>query len=205
MSDRERFDYLTGEIRRLAVDCDGHTYQLGVHLNEMSGGLYAAGGFDTLKHYIEEALPLKSNQALKAMRIARNFAAEDAGRYGIEKCDAWLRYIDATPEADVPADLRVARIPVLRPDGVTHVPAADATVTEIEAAAALVRKSLEPALPDDVRRLFAAFTTAAPPGTAVRVASNGSFTFAGITPANACAFLRAMAQAAGCGDDTSSA
>lgn len=203
MNDRDRFDYLTGEIRRLAVDCDGHTYQLGVHLNEMSGGLYAAGGFDTLKQYIEEALPLKSNQAMKAMRIARAFAAEDASRFGIEKCDAWLRYIAATPEADAPAELRVARIPVLRPDGVAYVPAAEATVIEIEAAAALVRKSLEPSLPEDVRRLFVAFTAAALPGTAVRVASNGSFTFAGVTPANACAFFRAMRQAAGCGDDTS--
>lgn len=197
MTDLARYDELTAAMRRLAVDCDGHVFALGTHLNEMAGGLFRTGGYDSLAEYVTEALPIGVNQAYKAMRIARQFTEADVSRFGIEKCDAWLRYIAATPDEDAATDLHVARIPVVLEDGTrSAVAAASATRAQIDAAAALVRQSLEPALAEDVKRLFSAFT--AVPGARVRVSTTGTISVSGFTPANACDLLTALAGAAGC-------
>lgn len=156
MTDRARYDFLTSEIRRLRTDCDGHFYDIGLHLLEMSR-LYPVGGFTTLDEYIAEAVELENRQAYKTMRVARNFSRDLAARFGITKCEAWLRYIDATPEADTPLDILRATI-----DGV---PAADATAAQIDAATRELRVPIE--WPVEVKALYERI--AAVPGVQVKV------------------------------------
>lgn len=197
--DERRYAYLDGEVRRLALDCMTHSYDIGVHLMEMTDGAhYQAGGYDSIKEYIDERLEQSRTQANVALRVARNFSRDLATQFGITKCDAWLTHIRATPEDELPADIARATISV---DG-RMIPLSEATVAQIEAATARLKART---LPDAGVRLQASLDAAlaAHAGVRAKVTESGGKLLIGLhgIPANApCAPLAAASKALGCGE-----
>ncbi len=51
------------------------------------------------------------------MRIAKHFSAEIAGRYGVTKLDAAMRYLRATRADEQPGDLLAVDVLVRMPNG----------------------------------------------------------------------------------------
>jgi len=197
MPEPTRYEFLTGEIRRLKLDCDGHIYDIGLHLIEISDGmLYREGGNATLVAYMRNTLDLQEAQAFKAMRVARSYVREDVEQVGIEKCVLYLRWIKLTPEDEVPADIRRAMIPAAG----KWVPFVEATVAQIQAAIAALEKSGVPDLSAEGVRLQQTLNAALAsfPGARAKVAASLEFSLSGLTPASACAVLASAAGALGC-------
>lgn len=162
----------------------------------MSGGLYAAGGYGSLKEYIDAAIPVGRTQAFKALRIARNHARETVVRVGIEICDLWLTFIKLSPEDDVPADILRATIMV---DGV-RIPVVEATTAQLEAANAALRATGSPSLSEEGRKLHETLTAALAPfaGAQAKVSADLTVGFSGFAGASLCDFARALDAALGC-------
>lgn len=67
---------------------------------------------DCSEHCLEAGVSFSRSTGYKLMRIARQFDAEIAERYGVEKLELGLGYLEATPERERPhalvmTDLRV--------------------------------------------------------------------------------------------------
>lgn len=185
----ERYDFLTAEIRRMRTDCDGHAYDIGLHLLEIAGGLYREGGFDTLAEYVNEAVTLEERQARKAMRIARNYGRETAARLGVERCDLYLSYIELTPEDDRPADIDRATVLV---DG-TRVPVSTATVDQIQSAIRALRG--RPETTPEAQAAAAALEGAWP---GARVSASRDRVTMSVPATGLCGFLAAARTALNC-------
>lgn len=107
VQDRAETYRLAGvEIRRFITDCDTHYYELGrVFLRFVDEKLFLEGGYDTMEQYLQDEVDFSKTTAYLIMRVVRNFSAETAARHGMYKLAAVLAFLDATPEADTPADL----------------------------------------------------------------------------------------------------
>lgn len=202
---RERYLQVTSEILRLKSDCNAHFYILGARLSEVNrGALFTCDGFTDFKSYLERKIDLSRDQAYKWMGVADNFSESLAAQFGVEKCYAFLRYIEATPEEDRPADIlrMVLRVPA-KDGSVTAKPVAECSVRDVEAATALVRSSGASAAewPAETKAAFEALRAAldglARVGIAMRT-EGAAFTFAGISQTSLCDFARRVAAAAGC-------
>jgi hypothetical protein len=72
--------------------------------------LWRAGGFSSFDDYAERGIDVSRTTAYKLMRVAREFNAAIAERYGVEKLDLGLRYLDGTPADERPGDLLASQI-----------------------------------------------------------------------------------------------
>lgn len=203
MADRARYDWLTSEIRRLRADCETHSYDIGLFLDEVSdGALFRLDGYASLNEYIDLAVSLERAQAYKALRVARNYTRETAARLGISKCDLWLTYIRISPEDDVAADLLRATILV---DGV-RVPVVEATKAQLEAAIARLRASGSPGLPPEAAKLHETLASALAPfaGAQAKVSADLTVGFSGFAGASLCDIIAALQRGLACPIDRAS-
>ena len=136
-------DLLTNEIHRLKGGVGRGMYEVGVRLARiLDEQLWAGRGYLSFEHYLEQGVSFSRSTAYKLIRIAREFNAEIAERYGVEKLELGLRYLEATPERERPSDLAMTDLR-LRDDGgkFRSVSFHEATPSQIRDAIQLVAQS----------------------------------------------------------------
>jgi len=111
-------DLLTNEIHRLKGAVGRGMYEVGVRLGRIANErLWASRGYTSFEHYLEEGVSFSRSTGYKLIRIARQFDAEVAERYGVEKLELGLRYLEATPEHERPSNLVHTDLRVRDPNG----------------------------------------------------------------------------------------
>ncbi len=99
-------DLLTNEIHRLKGAVGRGMYEIGLRLARITDErLWESRGYTSFEHYLEEGVSFSRSTGYKLIRIARQFNAEIAERYGVEKLELGLRYLESTPERERPGDL----------------------------------------------------------------------------------------------------
>ena len=94
-------DLLTNEIHRLKGAVGRGMYEVGVRLARIvDERLWASRGYTSFEQYLEEGVSFSRSTGYKLIRIARQFDAEFAERYGVEKLELGIRYLEATPERE---------------------------------------------------------------------------------------------------------
>lgn len=160
-------DLLTNEIHRLKGAVGRGMYEVGVRLNRIAGErLWESRGYVSFEHYLEEGVWFSRSTGYKLMRIARQFDAEVAERYGVEKLELGLRYLEATPERERPNDLVLTDLRVRDAGGrFRSVSFHEATPSQIREAIQLAaeRKLNRHQLPETWEQLASELGAALPP------------------------------------------
>lgn len=134
------------EITRRVADLKGRAalvlYELGVLLTEVADHhLYRAGDYATFEDYLDAEVQLSRATSYKAMRVARHFNAGMVERYGIEKLDAGVRYLELSKQEERPGDLVAAHLRLRGEDGrFVSVPFHEASYRQVREAARLLQE-----------------------------------------------------------------
>ena len=163
---------LTAEILAHKAGIGRSIYEIGIRLARIQEQeLWRAGRFGGFEDYLQRGVAITRRTAYRFMRIARHFNAEIANRYGPDKLDAALQYMEATPADEQPGDLLAAEIRIRNASGRYDTLALhQATATQIREATALVREAkrggqrIPAALRQRIQRLAKALPPA-PKGT----------------------------------------
>jgi hypothetical protein len=111
-------DLLTNEIHRLKGSVGRGMFEIGVRLGRIADErLWEARGYASFEDYLEQGVSFSRSTGYKLIRIARHFNAEIAERYGVEKLELGLRYLESTPVRERPGDLVAADMRVRDPGG----------------------------------------------------------------------------------------
>ena len=134
---------LTAEILACKAGIGRSIYEIGIRLARIQEQeLWRAGRFEGFEDYLQRGVAITRRTAYRFMRIARHFNAEIANRYGPDKLDAALQYMQATPADEQPGDLLAAEIRIRNDSGRYDTLALhQATATQIREATALVREA----------------------------------------------------------------
>jgi hypothetical protein len=145
VAQRATLDRLTSEIVELKGAAGKNLYDMGTRLARVrEEELWRAGGHASFEEYLERAVDISRSTAYKLVRVAREFNRMIAERYGVEKLDLGLRYLDHTPAEERPGDLLAADIRVRDERGRWHsVPFHVAKVPQLRAAIALLQNQRE--------------------------------------------------------------
>jgi hypothetical protein len=162
-------DLLTNEIHRLKGAVGRGMYEIGLRLARiLDEHLWQARGYTSFEDYLERGVSFSRSTGYKLIRIARQFNAEIAERYGVEKLELGLRYLESTPERERPGDLVASDMRVRDSGGrFRSVSFHDATPTQIREAIGLLaetrqqRRRIPDSLEKRVERLASALS--APP------------------------------------------
>lgn len=134
------------EINRRVAELKGRAalvlYELGALLGEVQQSeLWRVGGFDSFDAWLSGAIDVSRATAWKAMRVARHFNAGMVERYGIEKLNAGLRYLELTGADEQPGDLVAADLRVRDAQGrFRSVPFHEASYREVVEAGRLLKQ-----------------------------------------------------------------
>lgn len=160
-------DLLTNEIHRLKGAVGRGMYEVGVRLGRIADErLWASRGYTSFEHYLEEGVSFSRSTGYKLIRIARQFDAEIAERYGVEKLELGLRYLEATPERERPNDLVLTDLRVRDSNGrFRSVSFHEATPSQIREAIQLAAESklARQQVPETWERLSEELAAALPP------------------------------------------
>jgi len=164
-------DLLTNEIHRLKGAVGRGMYEVGVRLARiLDERLWESRGYSSFEHYLEQGVAFSRSTGYKLIRIAREFNPEIAERYGVEKLELGLRYLESTPERERPGDLVASDLRVRDQSGkFRSVSFHEATPTQIRAAIQLlaetrVSRQRVPELWEKRAEQLAARLPPAPPG-----------------------------------------
>jgi hypothetical protein len=134
-AERDVLDRATAEILRLKGEVARNFYELGYWLKRVRDeGLYRARGHATFEAYLGKDVGFSRGHAYTFMRVAERLPADFAVKLGVEKAEALLAYLDATPKEESAAEVGAVTIPVERDGKRVDVPVGRATVREIRAA-----------------------------------------------------------------------
>lgn len=160
-------DLLTNEIHRLKGAVGRGMYEVGVRLGRIADErLWQSRGYTSFEHYLEAGVSFSRSTGYKLIRIARQFDAEIAERYGVEKLELGLRYLEATPERERPSDLVLTDLRVRDPSGrFRSVSFHEATPSQIREAIQLAAESkvARQKVPESWERLAEQLASALPP------------------------------------------
>lgn len=134
---------LTSEILELKGRTGKALYQMGLRLARIRDEeLWRLGRYEGFDDYVERALDVSRSTAYKLVRVAREFNAAIARRYGVEKLNLGLRYLDMTPVDEKPGDLLAADIQWRDRHGrYVSVPFHEASVLQIRSAIQLLQEA----------------------------------------------------------------
>jgi hypothetical protein len=140
---RQTLTRITRELVELKGRAGHAVYEMGVRLAQVRDEeLWAAGRHANFEEYVEKEVAVSRSTAYKLMRVAREFNAQIAERYGVEKLELGLRYLDHTPAEERPGDLLAADLRVRSGRGrYVSVPFHRASVHEIREAIHLLQES----------------------------------------------------------------
>jgi hypothetical protein len=142
---RALLDQITSELVALKGKAGQALYHMGVRFARVRDEeLWRAGGYASFDDYAIQGIDVSRATAYKLMRVAREFNAAIAERYGVEKLSLGLRYLEATPADERPGDLLASQIRLRDERGRwVAVPFHDATTREIQDAIVLLDDSRE--------------------------------------------------------------
>jgi len=150
-----RLHALEQEIRDRCADTARSLWQIGQSLLTIRDEeLWRQDGHRSFDAWLDAGrIPMSRVSGYKAMRIAEHFGGEMAARFGTEKLDAALSYLQATRRDEQPGDLLGVQIRTRGDDGQWGaVPFVQATATQIRRAAAeLGTKRQHTRLPKDLQ------------------------------------------------------
>ncbi len=139
---------LNRDIRKLKGRIGQDVYALGellCHIRDEQR--YKEAGHRSFSQYLA-AVDISRSQASRLVDIYTHFSAEIARRYGIDKLEAGVAYLRATPEDERPGDLIAADLRLRDERGEELVkPFHEATADEIRAARRLVEEAKDAARP----------------------------------------------------------
>ena len=163
-------DLLTNEIHRLKGAVGRGMYEIGVRLARvLDERLWASRGYRSFEDYLEQGVSFSRSTGYKLIRIARQFDAELAERYGVEKLELGLRYLESTPERERPRDLIASDLRVRDTSGrFRSVSFHEATPSQIRDAIHLMVDARVPRrqIPEEWERRVSELARALPPAPA---------------------------------------
>ena len=128
--------------------------------------MWRSDEFASFDDYLERAVSISRSTAYRFMRVAQHFNAEIARRYGVEKLEAAIRYLQATPTEERPGDLLAAEIRLRDESGrFTTLSLHEATAAQIREATALLfdAKRAGMRIPSGLRKQIGRLADALPP------------------------------------------
>lgn len=115
---RDELRRLTREILQRKARIGRDLYGVGVRLISIQAReLWRADGYPSFEAYLAQAIDISRTHAYRFIRIAENFNAEIAARYGVTKLESALRYLATTSADEAPGDLLAAEIRIRDDDG----------------------------------------------------------------------------------------
>lgn len=140
---KRRLAVIEAQLKRLDAATARNAVLYGAFFLEVRNEeLWRASGYEGFYAWALGKMGYKRETTRKMMRVAENFTAEIAQRYGPDKLYAALRYLEATAREEEPGDLLAVRFRIPGPTGrFESVPFDEATVTQIEDATRLVLSS----------------------------------------------------------------
>ena len=129
-----RLDRKTAKIHEYMAEVGRYFYKIGKALAEVRDGRLFLEKHGTFDEYLSSEVSIARSTAYKFIRIATTFQEDVAERVGVERLEASLGYLDATPEDDSPDDLPGMKIRVKTADGTLVKPILDASLRDIEQA-----------------------------------------------------------------------
>lgn len=128
------------EILRLKRALVDNFYKLGYWLKEVRDeSLYRAHRHATFEAYLAKEVDFSRQYAYGLIRIVERLAPQFAITLGVEKAEAVVAYLDATPKEETQAEALRLTIPVARAGKRMLVPFEKASVKEIRREAARIR------------------------------------------------------------------
>ncbi len=135
-------------LRKRAED---NGWEIGRRLNQIAElGLHIAAGYKTIADYASDEIGIGRTRVFQWMKIAGAYSQRVAHAYSLDKLERALRYIDATPEDETPADVPKLQVRVPAGKRVVRKPFAKATIRELEAAARHEKSDEAPLKPSAV-------------------------------------------------------
>ena len=202
MNDAESCDLITQQIRTLKSQADANFWRLGSCLSDVcTRGLYKGCGYATFDEYLAKGVDVSRSEAYKWMQVAANYSESVAVEFGFTKCIAFLGYIKATPEDDLPADIARVRIPCTAAGGMTMRSVRECTTADIDAATRGLRTNATVAWPDGVKALHDRILMALPADVRASISTRGGdayLTLSGIPIIGICDVLKAVSSAVPC-------
>jgi hypothetical protein len=111
-------DLLTNEIHRLKSSTGRGLFEIGTRLVRiLDEDLWQARGYTSFEDYLERGVSFSRSTGYKLMRVARRFKKDVAERYGIEKLDLGLRYLEAQAPRNKTPDPLNAEVRLRDKDG----------------------------------------------------------------------------------------
>jgi hypothetical protein len=164
---RAELKALTDEIGTYKSEIGRAIYEIGRRLARVyEDALWRSDGYANFEDYLTRGVSISRTTAYRFMRIARHFNAEIAKRYGVEKLEAAIRYLQATPAEERPGDLLAAEIRLRDESGrFTTFSLHEATAAQIREATALLFDARRAGMriPSGVRKRMERLAEALPP------------------------------------------
>jgi len=139
--DGEELSRLTEVIHHARSEAGRNLWLIGESLRRVrEEELWRAGDYENFTDYLANGALVGRSFAYKLIKIAGQFNQPVAERYGIAKLDAVARYIDVSPEDELPGDVLAADIKIRDASGrFTSLPLHQASTQQIEEATSLIR------------------------------------------------------------------
>jgi hypothetical protein len=136
---KDEASYLRGQAARTLC-------AYGVLMQEVERDeLWREDGEESFDAWLRAFQPGRVTHIRRGMRIASVFSPDDAATLGVEKCEAGVRYLAATPDVEGPGELLTAKLRIRGPKGAfATVPFLAATTAQVNAARKLVIDSTTP-------------------------------------------------------------
>lgn len=149
---RQEAQGLVVEVKKRRQRIADDFYEIGVALRKLARPrMYRALGYATFEELVTGRRLCSRVQAFKLMQVAAAFPKKQALELGVEKAYALVRYVEATPAADVARELAA------RDARVAGKPIAAITVSELREATRAVRgrdhAAADPAASAEARRV----------------------------------------------------
>ena len=141
--DRNELERLTRVIEDAKSEAGRNLWLIGaslIHIRDQR--LWTAGSYANFTDYAESGAQVSRSYGYDLMAIAAQFNEAVSERYGIDKLDAAVRYLRATPGSERPGDLLAADIKLKGDDGrFLSKPLHEASTHEIRQATTLVQQA----------------------------------------------------------------
>ncbi len=154
VSTQDSLSLMTDRLRLLATRHDEMWWDIGVVLDEVAlRELAPALGYNDFTAYAQAELGLSKAEAKRIRRVAHHFSRETALRFGAERLDLLLQYLEAAPSSYFATD--VLRVEVLVREGREDkaIPFPEIAEEDLRKAARSAKRrktTTNPAIPPDV-------------------------------------------------------
>jgi hypothetical protein len=184
-------------LRLLATRREEMWWEIGVLLDEIASMRLFPAPFEDFAQFAEAEIGLTRADAIKLRRVARTFSREISMRFGADRLDLLLQYLEASPRSYCAVDILRLEVLVHTTDGKdVSIPFTEISDKDLSQAVRTIdreRAMIDPSIPRDVaaeRDRLAVTLAGVAPQVRVRVHRSGegigdySLALAGVDPFN---------------------